>query len=117
MLRVLVLDGFDESRERTLAVLRAAGYSVLGAAEEDEALAKVVKGAVDLVVLDLPIGESIEAAAAIRGQCGSEVPKLLALIDPTDTEARAEARTAGIDFLILRPCPPAHLLKHLRRFD
>jgi len=113
---VLVLDGFDESRENTVAVLRSAGFSVIGAAEEDEALAMLAKTEVDVVLLDLPIAESTEAAEAIREQCGPTVPRLLALIEPSDTEERVSARTAGIDFLILRPCPPPQLLKHVRRF-
>lgn len=115
MSRVLVLDGFDESRESTIAVLQSAGFSVVGVAEEDEALAILAKGEVDVVLLDLPIAESIEAAEAIREQCGPTSPRVVALIEITDERERA--RAAGIDFLILRPCPPPQLAKHLRRFD
>ncbi|MBX3233601.1 MAG: response regulator transcription factor [Labilithrix sp.] len=116
MPRVLVLDGFDESRESTVGVLRSAGFSVVGAAEEDEALEALAKSGVDLVLLDLPVAETIEAASAIRSQCGATTPKILAIIDPTDTAEREGARAAGIDFLILRPCPPLQLVKQARRF-
>lgn len=114
MAHVLVLDGFDETRERTVTVLERAGFSVSGVAEEDDALRMIETDRFELVLLDLPLDETLEGAAAIRDR--SQAPTILALLDPTDAAQRERARDAGIDFIVLRPCPPSELVKHLRRF-
>lgn len=115
VLHVLLLDGFDESRDRTAAVLRSSGFTVTAVAEEEDVLGTLDGDApVDVVILDIPIDEAIEAAIAIRARPRS--PKLLALIEPSDSRRRDAAREAGVDFVLLRPCPPAHLAKHIVRF-
>lgn len=116
MARVLVLDGFDESRERTVTFLDRAGFVAVGVAEEDDALERIEREAFDLVLLDLPLDESLEGAVAIRDRAKAPGPAILALLDPADGALRERARHAGIDFIILRPCPPSDLVKHLRRF-
>ena len=65
MRRVLVVDGFDESREDVVRAIEKAGYAAEGVAEEDEAVAAIAGAAIDVIVLDLPIEETIEAAVAI----------------------------------------------------
>lgn len=120
--RVLVLDGFDESREASARELRRTGFDVVAVEEEDEAVAAVVDAAagIDLVVLDVPLAEAQEAARAIRTAAGEAARRspltLLALVTPSDSRAiREAAHDSGIDFVLLRPCPPPALASHLRR--
>lgn len=120
--RVLVLDGFDESREASTRELRKAGFDVVAVEEEDEAVAAVADAAarVDLVVLDVPVAEAAEAALALR-RASSEAARpgpltLIALVAPSDSRAvRESAHDSGIDYVLLRPCPPPALASHLRR--
>lgn len=117
---VLVVDGYDESRAALADELRAAGYEVLAVAEEDEAV-RALTGArktspVDVVILDLPLSEASEAAHALRTKRGGKDATILAIVSPTDPRsARDAAHEQGVDYFVLRPCPPAAIVKQLRR--
>ncbi|MBN9164943.1 MAG: hypothetical protein J0I07_28530 [Myxococcales bacterium] len=117
MTRVLVIDGYEESRNAAAHALRVAGYDVAAVEEEEEALAELAEGGADIVLLDLPLAEAEEAADAIRtATAGAQSPSVFALVDPSSSrQARENGHTSGIDFFFLRPCPPAEIVKHLRR--
>ncbi|MBX3205346.1 MAG: hypothetical protein KF764_09765 [Labilithrix sp.] len=119
MARVLVIDGYDESRDASARALRAAGHDVVALEEEDEALEALERGGADVVVLDLPLAEAEEAANAIRAAISSGAPgapAILALVDPSSPRhLREAAHASGIDYFFLRPCPPQEIVKHLRR--
>ena len=115
MLRILVIDGFDESRAETVSALKAARYDVEAVTDDDEALTHLSSAAVDVVLFDLPMAEVVEAAAIIRRSIGGREARLVALSDRADIPQRALARAEGVDFFILRPCPPAALVAHVRR--
>ncbi len=119
MTRVLVIDGYEESRSAAAHALRVAGYDVAAVEEEEEALAELADGGADIVLLDLPLAEAEEAAEAIRTATAgaqSRAPSVFALVDPSSSrQARESGHTSGIDFFFLRPCPPAEIVKHLRR--
>ena len=121
--RVLVLDGYEDSREASAKELRRAGFEVLAVEEEEQALAALA-GAdappeIDIVVLDVPLPEAEEAARAIRSAArppNHRLPTVIALASPSDPRPiREAARASGIDYVLLRPCPPPDLAKHLRR--
>jgi DNA-binding response OmpR family regulator len=67
MARLLLLDGYDESRDALTVHLRGAGYDVEAVAEEDDAVRALEREGVDIVLLDLPLTEAEEAANALRG--------------------------------------------------
>lgn len=121
MTRVLVIDGYEESRNAAAHALRVAGYDVSAVEEEEEALAELARSSADIVLLDLPLAEAEEAADAIRtattrAPSGSRPPSVFALVDPSSSrQARENGHASGIDFFFLRPCPPAEIVKHLRR--
>lgn len=116
MFRLLVIDGYDETRATLVDTLEAAGYDVVAAAEEDEGRAALEARAVDIVLLDLPAPELAEAAAALRATTHGATARLVALVDPAESRAMRE-RAVGIDYFFLRPCPPAEVVKHLRRMS
>lgn len=113
MVAILIVDGYDESREVLVRHLRDAGYDAAGVADEDEAREWIAARPVDVIVLDLPIAELGGAAEALRRAARASV--LVALIDPRDGRARADARARGVDFFVLRPCTPRALEAHVRR--
>jgi DNA-binding response OmpR family regulator len=118
MPRVLVVDGYDASRDASVRELRLAGFDVLGVEEEEEALRMLGEQPADIVLLDLPPSEAGEAANAIRAASATHgrAISVIAIVDPsTSREMRNEGRASGIDYFILRPCPPAEIVKHLRR--
>ena len=121
--RVLVLDGYEESREASAAELRRAGFHVVAVEEEEQAIAVLTRVDplmnFDLVVLDVPLPEAQEAATAIRATSSpsrERPPTVIALASPSlPRQMRESARASGIDYVLLRPCPPRDLAKHLRR--
>ncbi|MBX3213404.1 MAG: hypothetical protein KF850_15310 [Labilithrix sp.] len=119
MRRVLVIDGYDPSRDAAARALRAAGYEVVALEEEEAALAALKRGGADVVLLDLPLAEAEEAANAIRAATARQArraPSIIALVDPSIARERREAGHAqGIDYFFLRPCPPHEMVKHLLR--
>jgi CheY-like chemotaxis protein len=109
-MRLLVVDGYDESRELTASRLREMGLDVTTAADEDDVPAPAPP--FDVVLLDLPIAEVIEAAQALR----SRGRAVIALAHTSDNRAAREAaHAAGVDYFVLRPCPPAELVKLFQR--
>ena len=120
MLRVLVVDGYDDSREALSTELLASGYDVVAVAEEEEAVLVLTKAkrktAIDVVLLDLPLPEAIEAARALRDERGGKDLTIVAVVAPTDSRsAREAAHVEGVDYFVLRPCPPSAIVTQLRR--
>ena len=105
-MRVLVVDGYDESRAAVERELGSAGYEVLAVAEEEEAVRALSSGPVEIVLLDLPIAEASEAAQAIRAslrELGARA-RIVAFVGPGHPrERRDEAHAAGVDYFFLRP--------------
>jgi CheY-like chemotaxis protein len=111
-MRLLVVDGYDESRETTASRLREMGLDVTTAADEDDVRLDDAQPPFDVVLLDLPIAETTEAARALRS-CARAV---VALAHTSDNRAAREAaHAAGVDYFVLRPCPPAELMKLFQR--
>jgi CheY-like chemotaxis protein len=121
MRRVLLVDGYEESRNATAHQLRTASHEVVAVEEEDDAVRAVETSAFDVVLLDLPFVEAEEAARSIRsaGAKQGRLPSsIIALVEPsTPRHVRDQGRASGIDYFILRPCPPAEMVKHLRRMQ
>lgn len=116
MLHVLLLDDYDDSRERTARALRDAGHEVTAVAEEEEAMQTLDRRRADVVLFDLPLDEAEGAAAALREIDGCQNSVFVALAEPSLSLARrVQGRVKGIDRFFLRPCPPAEIVKHLRR--
>jgi two-component system, OmpR family, response regulator MprA len=117
MPRVLVIDGYEESRDASARELRVAGYDVIAVEEEEQAVGAIARATVDIVVLDLPLAEAEEAARALRAAAPrGRAMTLIALADPSSSRrTRDQARASGIDYFLLRPCPPPEIVKHLRR--
>jgi DNA-binding response OmpR family regulator len=107
--RILVVDDYDESREELVAALTAAGFAASGV-EEDDAVETAARGRPALVILDLPAADVIEVAPTLH----SGQTKIVALLERAEP-MRDAIREAGVDFVVLRPCSPAHLVKLVRR--
>jgi len=117
MARVLLVDGYDESREAAASFLRAAGYDVIAVEEEADAVAAIAEAEIDFVLLDLPLAEVEEAAAALRAARPGRSMTVIALVEPSSSRHMREVgHTSGIDYFFLRPCPPAEIVKHLKRW-
>jgi CheY-like chemotaxis protein len=118
---VLVVDGYDATREALVLALERGGIHARGAGEEEDAIRAVGEHpGVSAILLDLPLSESVEAACALRAlPVVTAATIVIALIDPSRATGRERdaARAQGIDYFFLRPCPPAEIIKQLQRLS
>lgn len=108
--RVLVVE--DDGRLRALIAreLRSAGYLVDAVASGGEALARLVDGDVDLVLLDLnlPDVDGVEVAERIRRD-GSDVP-IVMVTARGDVDSRVNGLYAGASDYLVKPFEVSELL-------
>ncbi len=109
---VVIADDDPDFADSIEPVLRGAGYQVLVARDGEDAVAKVARGGVDLLVLDLglPLLSGLEVYLRLK-----EVGKLVPTIVVTGRERElgadmATLRTMAEGFLV-KPFDPGHLLR------
>jgi CheY-like chemotaxis protein len=114
---ILIVDDYDDARDVWTTLLGAEGFHVLTAANGPDALATALSETPSLVVLDLslPGMSGVEVARAIRGQKGERPMPLVALTGYSDPEHLAQARAAGFDLVLTKPCTPSILIDEIRR--
>ncbi|WP_189690970.1 ATP-binding response regulator, partial [Pseudorhodoferax aquiterrae] len=114
---VLVIDDDEAIREGLRILLEEWGYAVTAAASAQAAqhAAAAMELPPDLIVSDLHLGEDadgIAAIAAVRRQCGYEVPAIVVTGDTTHEELQ-RAADAGHTVLV-KPLQPRKLLGTVR---
>jgi two-component system, chemotaxis family, sensor kinase CheA len=97
--RILVADASAFARGMVRSGLDMAGYVVLEAANLEEAMSKLERQAISVVLaaLDLPPGGSSALLAALRRRPEWEKIPVLALADSAEPVQAADARTAGFE--------------------
>jgi two-component system cell cycle response regulator DivK len=109
---ILLVDDHQDSRVVYSTILRHHGYTVLEAADGDEAL-RLTHGAVPgVVVTDLNM-PGLDGASLIRvlkrDPDLAAIPTLVVTAD-TSWEARCEAESAGCSAFVLKPLSPRALV-------
>ncbi len=109
---VVVADDDPDFADSIQPVLRGAGYSVVVASDGEDAVAKVARGGVDLLVLDLGLPDLSGLEVYLRlKQMGKLVPTIVVTgkAQEGDTDM-AVLRTMAEGFLF-KPFDPRHLLR------
>jgi two-component system response regulator HydG len=109
---VVVADDDPDFADSIEPVLRRAGYSVLVARDGEDAVAKVARGGVDLLVLDLglPVLSGLEVYLRLKDM-GKLVPTIVVTGRAREHGAdMAALRTMAEGFLV-KPFDPEHLLR------
>ncbi len=120
--RVLVADDQPEVRSWVASLLRAQGFEPLEAADAEEALAQIARGApgLSLVVLDLDFGAGklggMEALRRLRSD-GHEVPVLILTGKGSVRDAVEALQLGATDFLEKDAHVPDTLAAALRRIE
>jgi DNA-binding response OmpR family regulator len=104
-----VVDDDDETRDELVRSLAAAGFDARGA-DTENAQRIAAEHAPATVILDLAVDDAIDVATQLKGS----IAKIVAIVTPTEP-LRAEAHRAGVDFFLLRPCGPKHVIDIVRR--
>lgn len=111
---ILVVD--DESANRRLleAILKLEGYAVVQASTGAEAIERVSRGGIDLILLDvmMPGIDGIEVCRVLRER-GSYVPVIL-VTALADQQSRVRGKQAGADDFLTKPVHEDELLVRSR---
>jgi len=114
---VLIVDDFEDNRQMYAEFLTYSGYQVLEATDGAEAVAKAKELAPDLVVMDLslPVMDGWEATRRLKGDPTTRHIPILALTGHSFDGHSQEARDAGCDGFLAKPCLPERLLQAIRQ--
>lgn len=97
--------------------LRSLGYEVLTADNGIDALALARSMPLDVVVMDLELPglSGFEAARQIREDARLGTLPLIAATGYSHSKQLDEARSAGFDAVVVKPCDPATLVAEIQR--
>ena len=118
VLRVLVADDIQASREHLCALVRELGHEVSEVASGRAALAHVQRHATDVVLLDLlmPDMDGFEATLHLRQQVQGRWLPVIVTSSLEGEEHFIEALHSGADDYLVRPISPALLDAKLRHY-
>jgi two-component system cell cycle response regulator DivK len=113
---VLLVDDFPDALEVWDLFLSAAGFTVVTATDGVDGLARARALRPDVIVLDLqmPGLSGTEVARALRADAATRHIPLIAATGHSPT-SHDDARAAGFDSVIVKPCDPDVLVAEIRR--
>ena len=115
--RILLVDDYPDALETWGLFFELKGYQVLTAGDGQSAVDLAVQHQPDIIVmdLDLPILSGYDAARRIRGQAGTSAIPLIAATGYSQGSHLDEARLAGFDTVLIKPCDPETLITEILR--
>ncbi|MEZ5319161.1 MAG: response regulator [Vicinamibacterales bacterium] len=114
---VLLVDDYPDALEVWTLFLQTSGYDVAAAADGSTALRAALARTPHVVVLDLQLPDlsGLEVARRLRAAPATASIPLIALTGRALPADVAEARAAGFDDVLVKPCEPSDLLAAIRR--
>lgn len=115
--RILLVDDYSDALEIWEWYLRSQGYDVLTASNGLDAVQLAKSAHPDVIVMDLQLPglSGCDAARELRtAQPTTNIP-LIAATGFSHDRQLAEARAAGFDQIVIKPCDPAHLVTEIER--
>lgn len=114
--RVLVVDDFDDAREMYAEYLEFAGFQVDTASNGAEAVAKAQAGTPDIILMDLslPVMDGWEATRRIKQDARTRDIPVMALSGHVFAGNAEQAKEAGADDFVAKPCLPQDLESKIR---
>ncbi|AKF79348.1 chemotaxis protein CheY [Myxococcus fulvus 124B02] len=114
--RVLVVDDFDDAREMYAEYLEFVGFEVVTARDGLEAVAKAQEGEPDIILMDLslPVMDGWEATRRIKQDSRTRDIPVMALTGHVLAGNAENARDAGADEFVAKPCLPQDLENKIR---
>jgi CheY-like chemotaxis protein len=113
---VLVVEDYTDALELYQEYLEFAGLRVITARNGLEAVARASEHRPDLIVMDiaLPFLDGLEATRRIRADERTRTIPIVGLTGTVVRGAEREARAAGCDQFVTKPCLPEELMRHVR---
>lgn len=114
---ILVVDDYPDALDVWELYLRAAGFNVLTAANGLDALSTASSVLPELIVMDLelPGMSGFEVARQLRSLAATRHIILIAATGYSHSSQLDQARLAGFDQVLVKPCDPDLLVSEIRR--
>ena len=115
--RVLVVDDDPVTREVARVMVGKVGHKVQAVASGEAALARLRKGAFDLVLLDMHMAgmDGVETALAMRELPGASQLRIIALTADVSPETMRRMRAAALTTILSKPITSASLMQAIGR--
>ena len=114
---ILIVDDYPDALDIWELYLRSLGYEVSTASDGAAAVEQAQRLLPDLIVLDLelPRVSGIEAARQLRANPETRCIPLIAATGYSHPRQLDEARDAGFDRILVKPCEPDVLVEEIER--
>lgn len=115
--RILLVDDYPDALEMWGLYLRSVGYEVVTAANGLTAVEIALSTPLDLVVMDLELPglSGFEAARRLRQDARTADLPLIAATGYSHLKPLDQARHAGFDAVVVKPCDPGVLMAEIER--
>ena len=115
--RILTVDDSASVRQMVSLSLREAGYDVIEAENGKDALEKLQKSQVDLIVTDLnmPVMDGIELIRQVRSNSSHRFVPIIMLTTESQENKKVEGKRAGATGWIIKPFNPEQLIGVTRK--
>src|SRR5262245_13088991 len=115
--RVLLVDDYTDAREMYSEYLSFQGFDVIEATNGKEALKQAVDAAPDIILMDLslPVMDGWEATRRLKADERTAGIPVVALTGHALAGISEDAKRAGCDAFVTKPCLPEDLVKEIRK--
>jgi len=113
--KILIIDDDISALDIVDFLFEDQGFEVVRSTDGPTALDTIEDAKPDIVLIDLMMPEmnGQECIAKLRER-GWKIP-IIAFTAVDDTEVHDEARDAGCDLVLVKPCKPAKLVSHVEK--
>ena len=114
---VLLVDDYPDAREMYAEYLEFSGFEVVEAGNGQEALDRALDRTPDVILMDLslPVMDGWEATRRLKADERTKHIPVLAVTGHALTGISEDARRAGCDGFITKPCLPEDLTVEIRK--
>jgi two-component system cell cycle response regulator DivK len=114
---VLLVDDYPDAREMYAEYLEFSGFTVVEASNGVEALERAHDAKPDVILMDLslPIMDGWEATRRLKADERTKQIPVLAVTGHALTGISEDAKKAGCDGFITKPCLPEDLMMEIRK--
>ena len=114
---ILLVDDYPDALETWGLFLEMQGYDVLTAANGQEAVDRAISARPDLIVMDLslPVMSGFDAARRLRALPETSHIPLIAATGYSAATQIDDAREAGFEIVLIKPCDPDELVSAITR--
>ena len=113
---VLLAEDFEDARELYRDYLEYSGFTVQTVSNGRDAIDQAVALLPDVILMDasMPVLDGWQATKALKANPATKHIPILALTAHAFDDARQEARSAGCDGFVTKPCLPDDLVAQVR---